>query len=112
MLTNAVLAANGGGGGGAGTNPSPTSQDGLFSALPANGTSGVGIGQAGAGAAGLSYAGVDGLLGMQKAGGAGGGGAGRIVFRNLSGSFSVPGGAIVSPTPPGGPVVMTRIDLE
>jgi hypothetical protein len=116
LQANGLIAANGGGGGsGPQGGMSVLAEDGHFGANTAYGaTSGTaGYGQGGYGSSGITYDGFFGIAaGTTKAGGAGGGGAGRVVIRNVSGTFTVPVSAIMSPTPPGTPIVLTPLPLQ
>ncbi len=114
IAAGGVIAANGGPGGSGPPSGQPVGIDGQLSANPAGGvSSGLGgYGQSGPGGAGLLFPGGYGLYGATKAGPGGGGSVGRIVIRNTSASLSLPGGAVLSPTPPGAPVTYTRILLQ
>ncbi len=92
MLANGTLAANGGAGGGGGG----AGAAGLFSDQPAQASASANAGGAGAAAASLNGTSV--TTGSNTLGAGGGGAVGRIRIDNASGTITLAGGAILSPS--------------
>ncbi len=97
MLAKGTLAANGGAGGsGGGFGNAGLFSDQVATPTPVNGSTTKGPGGAGGAAAALD--GADAGANTSTFGGGGGGAVGRVRIDNASGTFTVPSGAIISPT--------------